>query len=179
MIAGRNTQNSNHREFTGTVLPTSMGPTPTFDGSLATPPEAFLTITTQRCWVHKTTNVLDKMPKSVQGRAKKMIHDSYMASTKENAETAFDHFIAVYEDKYPKATGRLGTDREALMRFYNFPVKHWKHIRSTNVIESVCATVRLRTKKTRACGIARGDTEDDPQVARGGVKRPDRKVQRW
>ena len=125
------------------------------DGGLglwAALPEVFETSTTQRCWVHKTANVLDKMPKSVQGRAKKMIHDIYMADTKDNAEAAFDHFVSVFEDKYPKATECLAKDREALMSFYRFPAKHWQHIRSTNVIESVFATVRLRTKKTKGCG---------------------------
>jgi transposase-like protein len=125
------------------------------DGGLglwAALPEVFPGSATQRCWVHKTANVLDKMPKSVQARAKKMIHDIYMADTKENAESAFDHFLALFKDKYPKATDCLSKDREALMSFYRFPAKHWQHIRSTNVIESVFATVRLRTKKTKGCG---------------------------
>jgi transposase-like protein len=105
-----------------------------------------------RCWVHKTANVLDKMPKSVQGRAKTMIHDIYLAETKETALKAYQLFITTYEDKYPKAVACLKKDEEAMFAFYDFPAAHWKHIRSTNVIESVFATVRLRTAKTKGCG---------------------------
>lgn len=115
-------------------------------------PQVFPTTKTQRCWVHKTANVLDKLPKAVQPRAKTLIHDIYLAETKGQAETAFDHFCQSYRDKYPKAVDCLERDRDALMGFYEFPGAHWTHIRSTNVIESVFATVRLRTYKTKGLG---------------------------
>lgn len=106
----------------------------------------------QRCWVHKTANVLDKMPKSVQPQAKTMIHEVFLASTKVKANEAFDKFIAVFEDKYPKAVECFSKDRDQLLAFYDFPAKHWRHIRSTNPIESAFSTVRLRHRKTRGNG---------------------------
>lgn len=115
-------------------------------------PQVFATTKGQRCWVHKMANVLDKMPKSVQPRAKTLLHDIYMAETEKEAKRAFKHFVEAYEDKYPKAVETLTKDREQLMAFYKFPAAHWKHIRSTNVIESVFATVRLRTYKTKGMG---------------------------
>ncbi len=105
----------------------------------------------QRCWVHKTANILNKLPKHSQAKAKQYIHDIWMAETRENAEKAFDLFIMTYCDKYPKATQCLEKDREELLTFYNFPADHWVHIRTTNPIESTFSTVRLRTKKTRGC----------------------------
>ena len=121
-------------------------------GLWAALPEVFPTTRSQRCWVHKTANVVGKMPTSVQGRAKSMIHDIYRADTKQNAQKAYQHFIASFQAKHPKATERLEKDREELFAFYEFPAEHWQHIRSTNVIESVFATVRLRTNKTKGCG---------------------------
>lgn len=115
-------------------------------------PQVFPTTKGQRCWVHKTANVLDKMPKKVQPRAKSLIHDIYMAETEKDANRAFNHFVEAYEDKYPRAVETLTKDRDQLMAFYRFPAAHWKHIRSTNVIESVFATVRLRTYKTKGLG---------------------------
>ena len=106
----------------------------------------------QRCWVHKTSNVLDQMPKGVQPRAKAALHEIYEAETKAAAERAFDLFVATYEAKYPKATECLAKDREALLAFYDFPAEHWRHIRTTNPIESTFATVRLRTVKTKGSG---------------------------
>ena len=106
----------------------------------------------QRCWVHKTANVLDKMPRSVQHNAKKRIHDIYLAPTKADAFQAFDEFIRLYRDKYPKACHCLEKDKEEMLAFYDFPAKHWSHIRSTNPIESTFATVRLRTQRTKGCG---------------------------
>lgn len=106
----------------------------------------------QRCWVHKTANVLDKMPKSKQPEAKRLLHEIYMAETKEDATNAFERFTKVYGDKYEKACKCLIKDREDLFAFYEFPAKHWKHIRTTNPIESTFATVRLRTKRTKGCG---------------------------
>lgn len=106
----------------------------------------------QRCWVHKTANILDKMPKSVQSKAKTRIHDMYMAETKENALKAYDDFLSLYEAKYPKACECLSKDRDDLFTFYDFPAEHWIHIRTTNPIESTFATVRLRTVRTKGCG---------------------------
>ena len=106
----------------------------------------------QRCWVHKTANILDKMPKSVQPRAKQRIHEMYMAETKEQALVAYEQFMALYEAKYPKACRCLAKDREVLFTFYDFPAEHWRHIRTTNPIESTFATVRHRTRRTKGCG---------------------------
>ena len=106
----------------------------------------------QRCWVHKTANILDKMPKSIQSKAKSAIHEMYMAQSKEAALDAYDHFVRSYEAKYPKAVQCLTKDRQDLFTFYDFPAMHWIHIRTTNPVESTFATVRLRTKKTKGCG---------------------------
>jgi putative transposase len=106
----------------------------------------------QRCWVHKTANVLDKLPKGVQPKAKKMIHAIYLAEERAAANKAFDLFVETYEAKYPKATECLEKDRSELLAFYAFPAEHWMHIRTTNPIESVFATVRLRTVKTKGTG---------------------------
>ena len=105
----------------------------------------------QRCWVHKTANVLNQMPKSLQARAKGHLQDIWMAETKVDAEQAFDFFIEAYGAKYHKAADRLVKDRERLLTFYDFPAEHWKHVRTTNPIESTFATVRLRTTKTKGC----------------------------
>ena len=106
----------------------------------------------QRCWVHKSGNVLDKMPKSVQGKAKSMLHQMWQAPTKEKAMGAYQHFLSSWGEKYPKAVECLQKDVEELFTFYDFPASHWVHIRTTNPIESTYATVRLRTKKTKGCG---------------------------
>jgi putative transposase len=105
----------------------------------------------QRCWVHKTANVLNKLPKSLQAKAKDKLHQIWMAPEKDEAQRHFDDFIRLYDAKYPKAAQCLGKDREALLTFYDFPAEHWRHIRTTNPIESTFATVRLRTKKVRGC----------------------------
>ena len=115
-------------------------------------PQVFPSTAAQRCWVHKTANVLNKLPKSVQPRAKTLIHDIYLSETEAKAEKAFEHFCESYRDRYPKAVQTLEKDRDILLTFYRFPAAHWKHIRSTNVIESVFATVRLRTYKTKGLG---------------------------
>lgn len=114
--------------------------------------QAWDTTKEQRCWVHKTANVLDKMPKDVQPKAKGMLHDVYLAETRAKAEKAFDPFVKTFQAKYPKATECLAKDREVLLRFYDFPAEHWVHIRTTNPIESVFATVRLRHDKTKGSG---------------------------
>ena len=114
--------------------------------------EEFPNTKTQICWVHKTANILDKMPSSLQGKAKKMIHDIYLSPTKQDANVAFDIFIEEFELKYPRAVASLRNNRDELMSFFDFPAEQWQHIRSTNVIESTFATVRLRTKRTKGCG---------------------------
>lgn len=106
----------------------------------------------QRCWVHKTANILNKLPKSVQPKVKAALHEIWMASTRKDAYKAFDNTLELFGAKYPKAMECLSKDREELLAFYDFPAEHWIHIRTTNPIESAFATVRLRTKKTRNCG---------------------------
>ena len=105
----------------------------------------------QRCWVHKTANILNKMPKSVQPKAKQALHEIWMAESRETANEAFEHFLLTYRAKYPKAVECLEKDRTELLAFYDFPAEHWVHIRTTNPIESTFATVKLRTAKTRNC----------------------------
>ena len=104
-----------------------------------------------RCWVHKTGNVLNCLPKVVQPRAKQALHQIWMAETRQDAYRAFDEFIATYQLKFPKATACLAKDREELLAFFDFPAEHWPHLRTTNPIESTFATVKLRTAKTRGC----------------------------
>jgi transposase-like protein len=106
----------------------------------------------QRCWVHKTANVLNKLPKAVQPKVKEALHDIWMAETRENAHKAFDTTLARFTAKYPRAMECLAKDRESMLAFYDFPAEHWVSIRTTNPIESAFATVRLRTSKTRNCG---------------------------
>jgi transposase-like protein len=106
----------------------------------------------QRCWVHKTANVLNKMPKSIQSKAKSMLHDIWMAEGRDQAEEAFDLFLETFRLKYPGATECLEKDRDVLLTFYDFPAEHWTHIRTTNPIESTFSTVRLRTRKTKGAG---------------------------
>jgi transposase-like protein len=114
--------------------------------------EVFPSMRHQRCWVHKTANVLDKLPKGVQSKAKSMLHEMYQAETKEQALKTYRLFIETYRDKYPRAVECLQKDEESLLTFYDFPAAHWIHIRTTNPIESTFATVRLRTAKTKGCG---------------------------
>jgi transposase-like protein len=106
----------------------------------------------QRCWVHKTANILDKMPKSLHEKAKAMLQDIWMAATRQEASKAFALFGQTFEAKYPKAVECLVKDREVLLTFYDFPAEHWIHLRTTNPIESTFATVRLRTVRTKGSG---------------------------
>ena len=106
----------------------------------------------QRCWVHKTANILNKVPKSVQPRMRESLQDIWMAETRDEAYKAFRLFEQRYGAKYPKATGCLVKDKDEMLAFYGFPAEHWTHIRTTNPIESLFATVRLRTNKTKSCG---------------------------
>lgn len=109
----------------------------------------------QRCWVHKTGNVLNKMPKSVQPRAKEDLHEIWMAETKAEAEKAFNNFLEKYTAKYAGACECLEKDRDVLLTFYDFPAEHWRHVRTTNPIESTFATIRLRHRRTKGSGNRR------------------------
>lgn len=109
----------------------------------------------QRCWVHKTANVLNKMPRSVQPKAKGDLHEIWQAATKADAEKAFNQFLEKYEAKYAAACDCLRKDREQLLSFYDFPAEHWGHLRTTNPIESTFATIRLRHRKTKGSGTRR------------------------
>jgi transposase-like protein len=115
-------------------------------------PQVFPTTREQRCWVHKTANVLDKLPKRLQPQAKDALHQIWLAETRQHAEQAFDQFLATYEAKYPKAVECLRKDRGELLAFYDFPAEHWLHLRTTNPIESTFATVRLRHRRTKGNG---------------------------
>jgi transposase-like protein len=105
----------------------------------------------QRCWVHKTANVLNKLPNSQQSKAKRALQEIWMAETKKDALAAFDAFVETWGVKYDKAVECLIKDRDALLGFYDFPAEHWKHLRTTNVIESSFATVRHRTVRSKGC----------------------------
>jgi transposase-like protein len=105
----------------------------------------------QRCWVHKTANVLNKLPKSQQPKAKRALQEVWMAENKKDALVAFDGFVETWGVKYDKAVECLIKDRAALLAFYDFPAEHWKHLRTTNVIESSFATVRHRTVRSKGC----------------------------
>src|SRR5438045_4248166 len=113
--------------------------------------ELWPTTREQRCWVHKTANVLNKLPKSQQPKAKRSLQEIWMAETNKDAEAAFDAFIAAYQLKYDKAAECLAKDRQALLAFYDFPAEHWKHLRTSNPIESTFATVRHRTIRSKGC----------------------------
>jgi putative transposase len=106
----------------------------------------------QRCWVHKTANILNKVPKSLQSAVKKDLKEIWMAETRELSNKALDHFVEKYETKYPKAAECLHKNKEQMLAFYDYPAEHWGHIRTTNPIESTFATVRLRTDTTKNCG---------------------------
>ncbi|MFK7882418.1 IS256 family transposase [Roseobacter sp.] len=114
--------------------------------------EIFPTTRQQRCWMHKTGNVLNYLPKLSQPKAKKMLHDIWQSETREDANKAFDLFVETYQAKYPKATECLIKDRDELMTFFDFPAQHWQSIRTSNPIESTFATIRHRTRRTKGCG---------------------------
>lgn len=114
--------------------------------------QVYPTCREQRCWVHKTANVLDKLPKRLQPEAKNKLHQIWMAETRVQAEEAFTLFLETYQAKYPKATKCLAKDRTVLLTFYEFPAEHWMHLRTTNPIESTFATVRLRHRRTKGNG---------------------------
>src|SRR5205823_3721671 len=105
----------------------------------------------QRCWVHKTANVLDKLPRNQQPAAKAMLHEIWMSATRADAIKAFDRFIEVYGTKWPRAAECLEKDRAEMLAFYDFPAEHWQHLRTSNPIESTFATVRHRTIRSKGC----------------------------
>ena len=113
--------------------------------------ETYPEVKQQRCWVHKTKNVLNSLPKSVQPKAKSMLQEIWMAETQKTAEKAFDLWLKTFQDKYPKAAECLSKDRKSLLVFYAFPASHWQHIRTTNPIESTFATIRHRSKQSKGC----------------------------
>ena len=125
----------------------------------------------QRCWVHKTANVLSAMPKSVQPRAKQHLHDIWQAETRENAAKAFDDFLEMYQAKHPKACEKLTKDRDQLLAFYDFPAEHWAHLRTTNPIESTFATIRLRHRTTKGSGTRRTSLAMMFKLAQSAAKR--------
>ncbi len=125
----------------------------------------------QRCWVHKTANILNKLPKSVQSNAKTLIHDMYMSPTKEEGLKVFDRFLNLYEVKYPKACKCLKKSKEQLFTFYDFPAEHWGHIRTTNPIESTFASIRHRSRQTKGCGSRRATLSMVFKLSREAEKR--------
>jgi putative transposase len=127
----------------------------TCDGAMgfqAAAAELWPTTRIQRCWFHKLGNVLDKVPKALGQKVKAMLHEQFMAPTREQALKAYDVFIATFQEKYPKAVECLTKDKEELFTFYDFPAFHWIHIRTTNPIESTFSTVRLRHRRTKGSG---------------------------
>jgi transposase-like protein len=125
----------------------------------------------QRCWVHKTANVLNNMPKSVQPRAKTDIHEIWMAESRAAATKAFKAFLEKYRAKYPAACECLEKDRDVLLSFYDFPAEHWVHLRTTNPIESTFATIRLRHRRTKGCGTRRASLTMMFKLAQSAQKR--------
>jgi len=125
----------------------------------------------QRCWVHKTANVLNNLPKSVQPRAKADLHEIWMAETREQANQAFDKFLAKYAAKYEVACECLRKDRDVLLTFYDFPAEHWKHLRTTNPIESAFATIRLRHRRTKGNGTRKTSLAMMFKLAQAAQKR--------
>jgi putative transposase len=114
--------------------------------------EEFPAVPIQRCWVHKTANVLDKLPKSLQAQAKEQLHEMYLSPTRARALQVYEDFGRLYGAKYPKAWECLRQDKDPLFGFYDYPAEHWSHLRTTNPIESTFATIRHRTRQTKGCG---------------------------
>jgi putative transposase len=133
--------------------------------------EVFAQTREQRCWVHKTANVLNNMPKSVQPKAKADLHEIWQAETRAEANEAFDHFLEKYSAKYEAACECLKKDRDVLLTFYDFPAEHWKHLRTTNPIESTFATIRLRHRRTKGNGTRRASLTMMFKLAQSAQKR--------
>lgn len=133
--------------------------------------EVFCETREQRCWVHKTANVLNRLPQSVQPKAKADLHEIWQAETRADAQTAFDHFLEKYAAKYEAACERLKKDRDVLLTFYDFPAEHWRHLRTTNPIESTFATIRLRHRRTKGNGTRRASLTMMFKLAQSAQKR--------
>lgn len=133
--------------------------------------EVFPTTREQRCWVHKTANVLNHLPKSVQPKAKADLHEIWQAETRESANKAFDHFLEKYGAKYQAACECLKKDRDVLLSFYDFPAEHWGHLRTTNPIESTFATIRLRHRRTKGNGTRKASLTMMFKLAQAAQKR--------
>ena len=132
--------------------------------------EVFPETREQRCTVHKTANVLNKLPRSIQPQAKRALHDIWQAPARAEADKAFDLFLDTFEAKYPRAATCLEKDRTELLAFYDFPAENWCHIRTTNPIESTFATIRLRQRKTRGCGSAKASLTMMFKLAQSAAK---------
>jgi len=132
--------------------------------------EVFPETREQRCTVHKTANVLNKLPRSIQPQAKRALHDIWQAPARAEADKAFDLFLDTFEAKYPQAAMCLEKDRTELLAFYDFPAENWCHIRTTNPIESTFATIRLRQRKTRGCGSAKASLTMMFKLAQSAAK---------
>jgi len=132
--------------------------------------EVFPETREQRCTVHKTANVLNKLPRSIQPQAKRALHDIWQAPARAEADKAFDLFLDTFEAKYPQAATCLEKDRTELLAFYDFPAENWCHIRTTNPIESTFATIRLRQRKTRGCGSAKASLTMMFKLAQSAAK---------
>ncbi|MCA9026662.1 MAG: transposase [Planctomycetaceae bacterium] len=139
-------------------------------GFWATLREIFGETAEQRCWFHKSGNVLSKLSKSVQPRAKSDLHNIWQAETREDANDAFDHFLTKYDAKYPAACECLRKDRDVLLTFYDFPAPHWTHLRTTNPIESTFATSRLRHRRTKGSGSRRTSLAMEFKLAESASK---------
>jgi len=133
--------------------------------------EVFPATREQRCWVHKTANVLNNMPRSVQPKAKADLHEIWQAETRESANKAIDHFLEKYGAKYPAACECLKKDRDVLLSFYDFPAEHWGHLRTTNPIESTFATIRLRHRRTKGNGTRKASLTMMFKLAQAAQKR--------
>ena len=133
----------------------------------------------QRCWVHKTANVLNKLPKSRHSKAKRALQEIWMAETRNHADSAFDAFIETYAVKYDKAAACLVKDRETMLAFYDFPAEHWKHLRTTNPIESTFATVRHRTVRSQGMPLQQDGARHGLQTRPSGTEQlaPPRRTQ--
>lgn len=112
--------------------------------------EVFPATRQQHCWVHKANNVTNYLPTHSQPKARQMLQDIWHAEIRKDVARAFDLFVETYEPKSPKGTECLAKDRGELMAFFDFPAQHWQSIRTSNPIESSFATIRHRTKRTKA-----------------------------
>jgi putative transposase len=133
--------------------------------------EVYPTTKEQRCWVHKTANVLNKMPKALQAKAKSDLHQIWLAETRDAAIKSLDHFLEKYGAKYEAACSCLSKDRDALLAFYDFPAEHWGHLRTTNPIESTSATIRLRHRRTKGSGSRKASLTTMFKLAQSASRR--------